>query len=114
MENCPICDSGRSVSDTPCSCGYDFENKQIVAASGVHVDSDEYNIAVLGNIVTHPDYRNRRLATKLTSYLTEELVLESKLICLNVKDDNTAAITTYEKLGFEKVHVYEEGIFEFK
>ena len=30
MENCPICDSGRPVSDTSCSCGYDFENKQIV------------------------------------------------------------------------------------
>lgn len=30
MEKCPICDSGRSVSDTSCSCGYDFENKQIV------------------------------------------------------------------------------------
>jgi ribosomal protein S18 acetylase RimI-like enzyme len=85
---------------------------QIVAVAGVHVDSDEYGIAVLGNVATHPDHRGKRLATMLTSRLVEELVSESKLICLNVNADNHAAIHCYLKLGFEKVYEYEESLFE--
>ena len=91
--------------------GY-FDNEKLVAVSGVHVDSDEYNIAVLGNIAVHPEHRNKGLATTLTSLLVEELVNENKLICLNVKADNSKAITIYRKLGFEKVFEYNEGFFE--
>lgn len=85
---------------------------RIVAVAGVHVDSDEYGIAVLGNVAAHPDYRGKGLATMLTSRLVEELVSENKLVCLNVKADNHAAIRCYVKLGFEKVYEFEESLFE--
>ena len=93
--------------------GY-LEHGRIVAAAGVHVHSDVHKIAVLGNIATHPDFRGRGLATLLTGRLAAELADEGKLVCLNVKADNAAAVRCYEKLGFEKVHEYEEALFELK
>ncbi len=86
-------------------------DNRIVAVAGVHVSSDEYEIAVLGNITTDPDYRGQGLATVLTSHLTDQLVREGKLVCLNVQADNAAAIRCYQKLGFVRVHEYEEGLF---
>lgn len=93
--------------------GY-IENDVLQSVAGLHVYSDEYKIAVLGSIATHPDYRGRGLATKLTSKLTEKLSVENKLVCLNVKADNTPAIKCYEKIGFEIVHEYEESRFTRK
>ncbi|MGD8922074.1 MAG: GNAT family N-acetyltransferase, partial [Candidatus Zixiibacteriota bacterium] len=55
-------------------------NNRIVAVAGVHVCSDEYEIAVLGNITTDPDYRGQGLATRLTSHLTDLLAREGKLV----------------------------------
>ncbi len=84
---------------------------RIVAVTGVHVDSDEYKTCCLGNIVTDPEFRGRGLATALTSQLVSELVDEGKTVSLNVMASNAAAIHCYEKLGFEKVHEYEEAFF---
>lgn len=90
--------------------GY-LHNDRLVSVSGVHVYSDEYRIAVLGNIATAPDYRGRGLATALTARLVDELVGEGKRIMLNVSAENGPAIRCYRKLGFEKVHEYEESVF---
>ncbi|MCP4686026.1 MAG: GNAT family N-acetyltransferase, partial [bacterium] len=48
------------------------------------------------------------------SRLLEELTSEGKMVCLNVQQDNAAAIRCYEKLGFVKVHEYEEALYEPK
>ncbi len=93
--------------------GY-MDRGSITAVAGVHVVSDEHRIAVLGNITTHPEYRGRGLATELTRVLTAELVAEGKMVCLNVKADNAAAIACYGKLGFVPVHEYEEALFELR
>lgn len=93
--------------------GY-IDHGAIVAVAGVHVVSDEYQIAALGNIATHPDYRGRGLATQVTHRLTEDLVSEGKMVCLNVKADNAPAIACYQKLGFVQVHEYEEAVFALK
>jgi len=93
--------------------GY-VENGAIIAVAGVHVVSDRHRIAVLGNIATHREYRGRGLATTLTYQLTEELVSEGKLVCLNVKADNVPAITCYRKLGFVPVHEFEEALFKLR
>jgi ribosomal protein S18 acetylase RimI-like enzyme len=90
--------------------GY-YEKERLVAVTGVHVDSNEQKITVLGNITTHPDFRGRGLARILTHRLVRELVDEGKMVCLNVKADNMSAIACYERLGFEPVHQYEEGLF---
>jgi ribosomal protein S18 acetylase RimI-like enzyme len=91
-----------------------IENGRLVGVAGVHVSSDEYKIAVLGNITTHPDYRGRGLSTRLTGQLVADLAGEDKMVCLNVKSDNAAAIASYNHVGFDTVHEYEEAIFELK
>jgi ribosomal protein S18 acetylase RimI-like enzyme len=91
--------------------GYRSDGR-LVAVAGVHVSSDEHRIAVLGNLTTHPDHRGEGLATLLMERLTRELVGEGKTVCLNVKCDNAPAITCYERLGFVKVHKYEEALFK--
>lgn len=90
--------------------GY-LHNDRLVSVSGVHVCSHEYKIAVLGNIATAPDFRGRGLATALTARLVDELVGEGKRVMLNVNAANDPAIRCYRKLGFEKVHEYEESVF---
>ena len=85
-------------------------NGKIAAVAGVHVVSDQYKIAVLGNIATDPAHRGRHLATRVTGGLTNELYRQGKLVCLNVKADNAVAIKCYERLGFATVHSYEEAI----
>lgn len=95
-----------------------FENDKkdkkdkLAAVAGVHVHSDKYKVAVLGNITTDPSFRGQGLATKLTGALCHELSAENKLVCLNVKTDNSPAIKCYENLGFVKVHEYEEALYE--
>jgi ribosomal protein S18 acetylase RimI-like enzyme len=93
--------------------GYESDGR-LAAVTGVHVDSARYRVAVLGNIVTAPEHRGRGLATRLTSHLTAELDSEGKMVCLNVKADNAAAIRCYAKLGFASVYEYEEAYFELK
>ncbi len=91
-----------------------FDSGQLLAVAGVHVDSEQFRIAALGNITTDPRYRGRGFARRVTSGLCSELVREKKMVCLNVKADNLPAIRCYEKLGFVKVHEYEEAQFELK
>lgn len=84
---------------------------RLAGAAGVHVYSPEYKIAVIGNVATHPDYRGRGIATRLTSRLAGELAEEGLTVCLNVMVANVPALRCYEKLGFERVFAYEEGRF---
>lgn len=88
------------------------EDDRIVAVTGIHALSREHKVAVLGNITTHPDYRGRGLAGALTSHLLEELTADGHMVCLNVQQNNAAAIRCYEKLGFVKVHEYVEALYE--
>lgn len=81
---------------------------ELVAVAGVHIFSPQYRIAALGNITTHPDFRGRGLAQRVTAALCRRLLSDCDHIGLNVKADNLAAIRCYQRLGFEIVAVYEE------
>lgn len=87
--------------------GYFAENK-LVGIAGIHVYSEEYKVAALGNIATHPEYRGRQIGYKLTSRLCLDLKESVNYIGLNVKSDNIAAISCYRKVGFEIVGSYDE------
>lgn len=87
--------------------GY-FDDATLVGIAGIHVFSKEYRVAALGNIATHPDYRGRRIAFKLTSLLCNDLLKDVEHIGLNVKTDNIAAIRCYQKIGFEVIGSYDE------
>jgi ribosomal protein S18 acetylase RimI-like enzyme len=85
---------------------------KLISAAGVHVYSPVYKVAALGNITTDPDWRGRGLGTKVSAKLCKDLLKSVDHIGLNVKANNKAAIASYEKLGFEKIAVYEECFLE--
>ncbi len=91
--------------------GY-FNGHRLLAAAGVHVYSDAYNIAVLGNIATLPEQCGNGLGTMVTGRLVQELAGEGRLVCLNVNASNVAARRCYEKLGFVRTHEYSEAVVE--
>lgn len=72
----------------------------IVSVAGVHVCSQSYGVAALGNIATHPDFRKRGLGTAVTAKLCTALLGFVESIGLNVRTDNATAISMYKRLGF--------------
>ena len=85
------------------------EGDALAAIAGIHVFSQAYDIAAIGNLVTHPDHRRKSYATAVTTSLLNELFESVSLVTLNVQEGNLAAIGTYEKFGFNHHHVYYEG-----
>lgn len=76
------------------------EAGKLVCIGGVHVYSREFQVAALGNITTHPDFRNRGLGRLLTTRICRSLLDSVNFIGLNVKCDNLPAIALYQSLGF--------------
>jgi ribosomal protein S18 acetylase RimI-like enzyme len=92
--------------------GIRSSDQSLLSVAGVHVYSEEYRVAALGNITTHPDHRGRGLGTAVTAALCKHLLDSTETIGLNVKTDNAPAIHTYRKLGFEVVASYHEWMIE--
>ncbi|MBW4633673.1 MAG: GNAT family N-acetyltransferase [Iphinoe sp. HA4291-MV1] len=90
------------------------QGSALVSVAGVHIYSPQYRVAALGNVTTHPNFRKQGLATKVCAKLCQSLLNSVDYIGLNVKADNTGAISCYEKLGFEKIAVYGEYTLELK
>lgn len=86
----------------------------LVSVAGIHVYSQKYKVAALGNITTHPQFRGRGLATVVCAKLCQELLYKLDHIGLNVKSDNISAIACYQNLGFEQVATYNEYSLELK
>lgn len=80
----------------------------LVSMAGVHVCSEEYGVAALGNIATHPSHRRNGFASFVTAALCKSLLRRIGHIGLNVKEDDPAAVSCYEKLGFKPVARYGE------
>ncbi len=80
----------------------------LVSIAGIHVFSPKYNVAALGNITTHPDFRGKGFGKIVTARLCQNLLKTVGFIGLNVAEDNSPAISVYKKLGFEIVSSYEE------
>lgn len=87
--------------------GYRISGK-LVSAAGVHVYSPRYRVAALGNITTHPEFRNKGFAHVVTARLCRELTEEVDFIGLNVKSVNQAAVHLYQSLGFKIAEKYGE------
>lgn len=83
---------------------------RLVAVAGTHTRSDRFKIATIGNVLTHPDFRGRGLATAVTARVAEAVAAAgSKLLALNVRQDNGPAIAAYRRVGFEVHMPYWEG-----
>jgi len=79
-----------------------------VGIAVIHVYSERYKVAALGNITVHPGLRNRGIVEKLTSALFNDLLKTVDIVGLNMAQENKAALRCYEKVGFEVVGEYEE------
>ncbi|MSQ41452.1 MAG: GNAT family N-acetyltransferase [Dehalococcoidia bacterium] len=78
-----------------------YDDGLLVAVAGTHVVAPHYSMGVVGNVFTHPAYRGRGLATRVTSRVTEELFERScGLVALTVDQLNTPAVHAYRRLGY--------------
>ena len=85
---------------------------QLVSAGGIHVYSRRFKVAALGNITTHPYFRNQGFGRQVAARICQELLKSVDIIGLNVRVDNMAAIHLYQSLGFIISSKY--GEFSFK
>jgi ribosomal protein S18 acetylase RimI-like enzyme len=81
---------------------------QLACVAGIHVYSPRYRVAAIGNVTTHPAFRNQGLATSVCARLCQSLLQTVDHVGLNVKADNAAAIRCYEQLGFARIASYTE------
>lgn len=86
-----------------------YSGRQLVAAAGTHVRSRGADIAAVGNVLTRLAYRNRGMATSVTSAVTEAAFQEHRDVVLNVRQDNTAAVGVYRRLGYQIHAPFVEG-----
>lgn len=75
---------------------------RLVSAAGTHVLNRREGIAVVGNVMTHADYRGHDFAKMVTSAVTAELLDRVPDVALNVHADNVPAIAAYARLGYRE------------
>jgi ribosomal protein S18 acetylase RimI-like enzyme len=83
---------------------------RLVAAAGTHVISRAARLAVVGNVLTHADYRGRGFATATTGAVTAELLRTCDQVVLNVRSDNPPALQAYRRLGYQEHVRFEERL----
>jgi GNAT superfamily N-acetyltransferase len=83
---------------------------RLVAAAGTHVVGREARIAVVGNVLTQPEYRGRGYAEATTAAVTTELLGFCDHVVLNVRADNPPALSAYRRLGYLEHARFEERL----
>jgi len=83
---------------------------RLAAAAGTHVISPDARLGVVGNVMTHPDYRGRGFAKQVTSAVTQELLRTCEQVVLNVRSDNPPALNAYRRLGYAEHVRFEERL----
>jgi RimJ/RimL family protein N-acetyltransferase len=86
-----------------------YSGRQLVAAAGTHVRSYGAGIAAVGNVLTRLAFRNRGMATSVTSAVTEAALEMHRDVVLNVRQDNHPAVSVYHRLGYEVHGPFVEG-----
>jgi GNAT superfamily N-acetyltransferase len=76
---------------------------RLVSAAGTHAINRREGIAVVGNVMTHADFRGHDFAKMVTSAVTTELLDHVTDVALNVHADNDPAVAAYSRLGY-RVH----------
>jgi RimJ/RimL family protein N-acetyltransferase len=81
---------------------------RLVSAAGTHAINPREGIAVVGNVMTHVDFRGHDFAKMVTSAVTAELLQRVSDVTLNVHADNTPAVAAYDRLGYRThCHIVE-------
>lgn len=84
-------------------------DRDLLSIAGIHVVSPEDDVAVIGNLVTHPGARGEGLAKLCTARLLDELFERVSLVALNVGEENEPAIRVYSTFGFQTNNIFWEG-----
>jgi len=80
-----------------------FDGDRLTAVAGTHIVSPNQSIAVVGNVFTHPGYRGRGLATRVTGAVTRELLDRGCAeVVLTVAPENRPAVAAYSRLGYRQ------------
>jgi RimJ/RimL family protein N-acetyltransferase len=83
---------------------------RLVSAAGTHVISRAAKLAVVGNVMTHADFRGRGYATAVTGAVTADLLRFCDQVVLNVRADNPPALAAYRRLGYQVSLTFEERL----
>ena len=73
---------------------------RLVSAAGTHAINPKEGISVVGNVMTHVDFRGHDFAKMVTSAVTAELLDRVPDVALNVHADNEPAVAAYGRLGY--------------
>jgi ribosomal protein S18 acetylase RimI-like enzyme len=73
---------------------------RLVSAAGTHALNPREGIAVVGNVMTHTDFRGHDFAKMVTSSVTADLLDHVGDVALNVHHDNDPAVAAYARLGY--------------
>ena len=73
---------------------------QIVSFAQIWIGDE---IGIVSTVATDPDFRNQGLATLLVSFAVQELFKHAPLGLIHVREENTPALHTYEKIGYKKI-----------
>ena len=93
----------REMLDDGVSKVYVYEKDEEIV--GFIIATDLIETCDILCLIVDPDYRRMLIATNLIDYLISELDENLKLITLEVRANNKAAIHLYDKFGFEVVNV---------
>jgi len=80
-----------------------------VSAAGTHVISRAAKLAVVGNVMTHADFRGRGYATAVTGAVTADLLKFCDQVVLNVRADIPRA-GRLRRLGYQVSMTFEERL----
>ena len=83
---------------------------RIIAAAGTHIVSRDSRLAVVGNVMTAPEFRGRGYAKAVTAAVTSELLGFCDDVVLNVRSDNPPALNAYRRIGYLEHVRYEERL----
>ncbi len=83
---------------------------RLVSAAGTHAINLRERIAVVGNVMTHADYRGHDFAKMVTSAVTAELLQRVDDVALNVHAGNDPAVAAYRRLGYVDTDLLTERL----
>jgi GNAT superfamily N-acetyltransferase len=75
---------------------------RLVSAAGTHVINTREGVGVVGNVMTHVDYRGHDFAKMATSAVTAALLERVPDVALNVHAGNAPAVAAYTRLGYSQ------------
>ncbi|WP_055667525.1 GNAT family N-acetyltransferase [Desnuesiella massiliensis] len=89
-----------------------YVDEKLVSFAGIHAYSEDYGVAAIAHVTTHPNYRRSGHAEKVIAALANSLKEKVDFIGLNVKVDNLQAINCYKKLGFSEFGKFVACVIE--